>query len=461
MAESSVSCSSSAGVFSSCCLYFVRRGDLGLERIKAMSERVRKKGGQVAQEITCTVIGEEGREDSKELNPSITHIVVARTLSTQGFARFLRDNSLTEASISGGRAKVVCDDWMTKSSQMNKRQNDTAYLYQFSESTPSGIPSYVSRSAAAAAAAAGGNRIDAELVSRRERVVGIFAHPCVLFLKPPRRFEAYLKANGYGKHNADLQAFCLAPEEALYLVLLGEMGSFPFDVRLRGNLDASFMSCREAYEAFCRSQLRFAFSFRSYVYLRLKGWVVKSGMKFGANYLLYASTPEKVHAQYAVQLHPHQPDDEGKGGPAPDMSDDDVAAERSSKRRRLNDGGGDTMAVGSAEEQQREGDAQPQPQPTTWREVVCGSRLAVSVAKDVVVVREVPPIPIPPAALPHPPSPDLTFLLGLLGIETKTETADGGGAAVGGMQDGEGVSAAANWLGCRGLILRRWQPHIT
>ncbi|CEL92960.1 unnamed protein product [Vitrella brassicaformis CCMP3155] len=138
---------SSGGVFSSCSLYFVRRGDLGLSRINTMSQRVKDKGGQVIQDITSTFIDEEGRE-KKELNPAITHIVVAKTLSRQGFLRFLHDSSLTEESISTGRAKVVRDEWMTKSSQTGKRQNDEAYLYQFTESAPS-APSSASRSAAA------------------------------------------------------------------------------------------------------------------------------------------------------------------------------------------------------------------------------------------------------------------------------------------------------------------------
>ncbi|CEM27254.1 unnamed protein product [Vitrella brassicaformis CCMP3155] len=103
-----------------------------------MSQRVKAKGGQVIQDITSTFRDEEGRE-VKELNPAITHIVVAKTLSRQGFLRFLHDSSLTEESISAGRAKVVRDEWMTKSSQTGKRQNDEAYLYQFNESAPTEV----------------------------------------------------------------------------------------------------------------------------------------------------------------------------------------------------------------------------------------------------------------------------------------------------------------------------------
>ncbi|CEM30196.1 unnamed protein product [Vitrella brassicaformis CCMP3155] len=148
MAESSTS---SGGVFSSCNLYFVNRGALSLSRINTMSQRVREKGGQVIEDITSTVIDEQGREE-KELHPAITHIVVANTLSRKVFLRFLQASSLTEESISAGRAKVLHDEWVTKSSGTGKRQNDEAYLYQFNESAP-GAPSSASASAAASSQA--------------------------------------------------------------------------------------------------------------------------------------------------------------------------------------------------------------------------------------------------------------------------------------------------------------------
>ena len=37
----------------------------------------------MGKEITRTVIGERGQEETRELNPSITHIVVAKTLKRE------------------------------------------------------------------------------------------------------------------------------------------------------------------------------------------------------------------------------------------------------------------------------------------------------------------------------------------------------------------------------------------
>ncbi|KAJ2001689.1 tRNA splicing endonuclease subunit sen2 [Coemansia thaxteri] len=44
----------------------------------------------------------------------------------------------------------------------------------------------------------------------------------------------------------------------------------------------------------------FALKFAAYYYYRSKGWVVKSGLKFGTDFMLYKKGPAQSHAQYSV-----------------------------------------------------------------------------------------------------------------------------------------------------------------
>ncbi|KAJ2455271.1 tRNA splicing endonuclease subunit sen2 [Coemansia sp. RSA 2424] len=44
----------------------------------------------------------------------------------------------------------------------------------------------------------------------------------------------------------------------------------------------------------------FALKYAAYYYYRSKGWVVRSGLKFGSDFLLYSKGPAQSHAQYSV-----------------------------------------------------------------------------------------------------------------------------------------------------------------
>ncbi|KAJ2887156.1 tRNA splicing endonuclease subunit sen2 [Coemansia aciculifera] len=61
-----------------------------------------------------------------------------------------------------------------------------------------------------------------------------------------------------------------------------------------------------SYEAlwrlFCKvdRSSEFALKHAAYYYYRSKGWVVRSGLKFGSDFLLYAKGPAHSHAQYSV-----------------------------------------------------------------------------------------------------------------------------------------------------------------
>ncbi|XP_023306793.2 tRNA-splicing endonuclease subunit Sen2 [Lucilia cuprina] len=61
------------------------------------------------------------------------------------------------------------------------------------------------------------------------------------------------------------------------------------------------------YQRFLQQSLKvnklFVESFASYVYLKSKGWVVKSGLKFGGNYLIYRKGPRFYHASFVVVIN--------------------------------------------------------------------------------------------------------------------------------------------------------------
>ncbi|XP_061392337.1 tRNA-splicing endonuclease subunit Sen2-like [Musca vetustissima] len=58
------------------------------------------------------------------------------------------------------------------------------------------------------------------------------------------------------------------------------------------------------WEDFMKSALKvngtFVESVAAYVYLKSKGWVVKSGLKFAGNYLIYSKGPRFFHASFVV-----------------------------------------------------------------------------------------------------------------------------------------------------------------
>jgi len=65
------------------------------------------------------------------------------------------------------------------------------------------------------------------------------------------------------------------------------------------------MSIDEMWDKFCRVDLEFPHKYAVYHHFRSKGWVVKDGCKFGADFLLYKDGPPFYHASYSVCLRRH------------------------------------------------------------------------------------------------------------------------------------------------------------
>lgn len=68
-----------------------------------------------------------------------------------------------------------------------------------------------------------------------------------------------------------------------------------------GELDTN-----QLWQIFCKTQEDFILKYVAYHYYRAKGWTVKSGIKYGGDYLLYKRGPAHYHASYLVQVLDHK-----------------------------------------------------------------------------------------------------------------------------------------------------------
>ncbi|XP_015599327.1 tRNA-splicing endonuclease subunit Sen2 [Cephus cinctus] len=68
------------------------------------------------------------------------------------------------------------------------------------------------------------------------------------------------------------------------------------------DFEGNFLSIKNAWNYFCKEQTDFVQKYVVYHYFRSKGWVVKSGLKYGGDFLLYKQGPPFYHASYIVIL---------------------------------------------------------------------------------------------------------------------------------------------------------------
>nr|XP_055039731.1 tRNA-splicing endonuclease subunit Sen2 [Misgurnus anguillicaudatus] len=60
------------------------------------------------------------------------------------------------------------------------------------------------------------------------------------------------------------------------------------------------LSVLQVWSMFCSVQPNFSFTYAAYHYFRAKGWVPKSGIKYGTDLMLYRKGPPFYHASYSV-----------------------------------------------------------------------------------------------------------------------------------------------------------------
>jgi tRNA splicing endonuclease len=68
----------------------------------------------------------------------------------------------------------------------------------------------------------------------------------------------------------------------------------------KGSVKLSYMTVQETWNLFKSINSRFVTLMAGYHYLRSKGWMPKSGIKYGADFVIYQLSPEYLHARYAV-----------------------------------------------------------------------------------------------------------------------------------------------------------------
>ncbi len=86
----------------------------------------------------------------------------------------------------------------------------------------------------------------------------------------------------------------LTSEEAFYLVAEASW------LNVHSPASGRRCSAAELWSQFCSHSKRFPSTYTAYRHYRRKGWVPKSGLKYGADFLLYKEGPEFYHSTYAI-----------------------------------------------------------------------------------------------------------------------------------------------------------------
>ncbi|XP_056643625.1 tRNA-splicing endonuclease subunit Sen2 [Diorhabda sublineata] len=86
---------------------------------------------------------------------------------------------------------------------------------------------------------------------------------------------------------------CLSLEEAFFLSNLDILEIYK---------ESSLINLDELWKAFAECDPHFTINYAVYTYFKTKNWVVKPGIKFGGDFLLYERGPPFCHASYVVIL---------------------------------------------------------------------------------------------------------------------------------------------------------------
>ncbi|CEI85703.1 hypothetical protein RMCBS344292_00160 [Rhizopus microsporus] len=97
----------------------------------------------------------------------------------------------------------------------------------------------------------------------------------------------------------DMETLQLDPCEAYFLIFALKA----LDIR---NSKQKLLSIEQCWTKFCQNDPTFHYIYAVYHYYRSLGWVPKSGIKFGVDFVLYKLGPAYRHADYAVIIIPLQ-----------------------------------------------------------------------------------------------------------------------------------------------------------
>mmetsp|Transcript_19078 Transcript_19078/g.58719 ORF Transcript_19078/g.58719 Transcript_19078/m.58719 type:complete len:271 (+) Transcript_19078:1162-1974(+) len=98
------------------------------------------------------------------------------------------------------------------------------------------------------------------------------------------------------RHWAEL---VLAPEESIWLARTGGCAILDAD-----GTEMTAEELRARADADVADKARFTDRINAFDHFRTKGWVVKCGMQFGGDFVLYRGPPDEFHAEYVVLVEP-------------------------------------------------------------------------------------------------------------------------------------------------------------
>lgn len=128
-------------------------------------------------------------------------------------------------------------------------------------------------------------------------------------LQKQRKFQLLDQLKEHREKNADLiakqpkEVLVLTLQEAFYLCFV--LGSLQIYVKREDlDRDENCLTIRQCWSLFCELEgaEMFISRYAAFHYYRSRGWIARSGIKYGCDYVLYKRGPEQDHAQYCVRI---------------------------------------------------------------------------------------------------------------------------------------------------------------
>ncbi|EDW13196.1 tRNA-splicing endonuclease subunit Sen2-1 [Drosophila mojavensis] len=138
------------------------------------------------------------------------------------------------------------------------------------------------------------------------RYHGVFNGLCVEVFNTEQNLIKTLHDNGcYGKgSNSRGGPMSGEPDESL-LLGLEEACVLAYYLNILEIKDTSNKEI--AWQAYVQAALEydkeFVYKLAAYLYLKSKNWIIKSGIKFGGDFLIYKEGPRQFHASFLVLVH--------------------------------------------------------------------------------------------------------------------------------------------------------------
>jgi len=113
-------------------------------------------------------------------------------------------------------------------------------------------------------------------------------------------YKEQLIRGGFGKHTLSSRdtPLQLGLEEAFYI----SSGQAEFQIAVMTNEEKVVLCVDDLWNIFTTLQEKFRYRYIAYCYYKQKGWIVRDGLLYGADYLLYCKSPELCHSSYLVDI---------------------------------------------------------------------------------------------------------------------------------------------------------------